>query len=769
MAAVNPVAQQLRDLRLRHAMRAALAVGLCSLLPVLALIVGRDASAMWLSLPLFAMLIAAGFAWRGSGSQLLRWLDDQFSALQDCSFLLQTTQATQSTQSTQAIQALTPVGQLQRQRIMAHWQQCRQQAPQALPPVLPRLAYPISVMLALALGLIDVAPPAATPTETRQMTAAVTATSAEVLITVTPPAYTGLAAFTAGGGDVTVPEASEVRFCLQGSGGVLSGVTVHWLDESERAFTGENPRCTRWTLLASTGYRLRRDGAWLPTLQGRLLLQPDTAPEIRIRQPERDVLEIDSQQYWLPLDLGIDDDYGVQRASLHWTLARGGGENVRFTDREQRLTAASDRLHWRHQQRIRLRDLGMEPGDELYFYLSAEDNRQPTGQQRRSRTYILRHPLPNETGEAGARLPADLGKAQFRSQRQIILDTEALISQRTQLSAETFRDRSERLAQDQLVLRLRYGEFLGEESSFAAAQPTASDGHDEHASGVHDETHPRDTRHDQAAAGGQAGHAHAPVPTAVGVAARAQLDVLATYGHVHDETENATLFDDATKAILRQALQAMWSAEAGLRLAQPQQALPFEYQALNAIKALQQAERIYLHKTAFSPPPLEASMRFSGEADALRPVHRQHAPLTTPEQLGLQRVLDALQQPEPMPLNAQLPVLRRWLQQRLQHPAHREDANLLATLAVVQDLQSGCTDCKARLRDHLLPYLSTPLPAATIAVPSAGLLHQQLQQALNPNPVRSSTDGNRPDAATPAAVETGTVVVDNDRDEKAQP
>ncbi len=53
--------------------------------------------------------------------------------------------------------------------------------------------------------------------------------------------------------------------------------------------------------------------------------------------------------------------------------------------------------------------------------------------------------------------------AYFRSQRQIIIDAEKLIGDKRILSKDTFQKRSDAIGVDQHTLRLRYGQFLGEE------------------------------------------------------------------------------------------------------------------------------------------------------------------------------------------------------------------------------------------------------------------------------------------------------------------
>ena len=705
----------LRQFRLRHVRNAALTMAVVTLPPSALLSYWID-SLLFGLLPIVAVAVAAILAYRSAGRRLHLWLDDACTALQDSSFLLEQDTAPDS------------VARLQQQRVRQQLLTHLEQAAKALPPVLPRYAYAISAGVAVALALLIYWPAKLTVPVSADVESTPTPASIAVQIAVTPPRYTGLSLFNAGSGDVDVPDGSELSFCLVAApSDDLSTVTVQWLDGETRPLVeqhidGVQQRCTTWTFGFSTAYRISRAGEELNQLRGRLLLRADRPPELRIAQPEREVLEVDSQQYVLDLQLQVTDDYGLHRASLHWTLARGGGENVRFTDREQRLPAGKQSGVWDYQQTIRLRQLGMEPGDELYFYLVAEDNRVPERQQSRTRTYILRHPVEQAGSEAGARLPADLGKAKFRSQRQIILDTEALISQRKQLSPLEFRARSEKLAQDQMVLRLRYGEFLGEESSFEAAseEPAADE--------TEAESHGHEGEHHE---GEHAEGGMAPV----GIAARAQVNVLTAYGHAHDEAENATLFDEATKAVLRRALSAMWAAEGGLRMSTPEEALPHEYDALKAIKELQQAERIYLHKTAFSPPPLEDSMRFSGEAIDLRSLQRQHQFASDDDQQLLQRVVAQLNQTgltaEQM-ATADRAAMPLWLQKTLRSADAEQQASVLALLASWQDWQTGCKPCRPALRDRLVNYLGRPLPAAQAQSQStaSGVLQRRLQTLL---------------------------------------
>ena len=90
------------------------------------------------------------------------------------------------------------------------------------------------------------------------------------------------------------------------------------------------------------------------------------------------------------------DDYGLADAHLVATVAKGSGEAVKF--REQVIPFDGDNedepspgssITRRFTKTLDLAALGLEPGDELYFYVEARDNRQPTPNHTRSETRFL--------------------------------------------------------------------------------------------------------------------------------------------------------------------------------------------------------------------------------------------------------------------------------------------------------------------------------------------------------------------------------------------
>jgi hypothetical protein len=306
-----------------------------------------------------------------------------------------------------------------------------------------------------------------------------------------------------------------------------------------------------------------------------------------------------------------------------------------------------------------LADLGMEPGDELYFFVRATDNaaRPHTVQ---SPTYTLRLPAPPaQEDEQVSALPVMVKPESLRSQRQIIIDTEQLVADMRvkKMDAATVRERSEAIAADQGALRRRYGQFLGEESTLF--------GKDDH-----DDDH---------GAGGNG----------------KPQDVLHEFGHAHDQAENATLFDDATKKILRRALGAMWDAEKALRAITPKTALPPEHKALEAIKELQQSERIYLHKTAFAPPPIKEDKRMTGDMAGAASNRREQSAAPDGVPAELRELVRALAGDGPLPA-LWTRTAHDWVRERIV-----ADEQRLAAQRAIQDVADGCLACRPVLRAWL--------------------------------------------------------------------
>ncbi len=587
-------------------------------------------------------------AWRlrtRISTQWLRWLDTAAPALEDSSALL--------------VQATSPMARLQQQRLLARLDRVVD-APLLQQIVRTRARFDrrvlaLSVAAAAAVALLA-ARPAARPGATAPM-AAVPAVAApgELRLQVTPPAYTGVAAFDSAPRELQVPEQSRVRWCLQAA---IEGDAIELSDGTRLPL---NAGCATWLASESVLWRWRGTRYTLRVL-------PDAAPLITVRAPDELIRTLSPSETTTRIAVTVRDDYQVVRASLHLTLARGSGENVRFSDRELPLPQGRDPRVRDWEKTWTLKELGMEPGDELYFFVRASDNAEPRPHISTSPTVTLRLPGPVAATEEASALPMLVKPENLRSQRQIIIDTEQLLADMKsgpKPKPAEVRARSESIATEQAQLRRRYGQFLGEESSLFGD----ADEHD------HEAEH-----------GG------------------AQPDLMAQFGHVHDQAENATLFDEATKKVLRRALSAMWDAEKALRAITPQPALPFEYRALEAIKQLQQADRIYLHRTAFVPPPLKEDKRLSGDVVGARSYRREQGAMSEAVPAPLRELVMALAADAPLPA-LWSNTARAWIRERIS-----ADEDRLAAQRAVQDVQDGCGPCRAALRAWLRSGITETLP-----------------------------------------------------------
>src|SRR5690606_28257819 len=254
--------------------------------------------------------------------------------------------------------------------------------------------------------------------------------------------------------------------------------------------------------------------------------------------------------------------------------------------------------------RLRPADFGLQRGEDLVARLEVLDNRAPQPQLARSASVILRWPPEPVLGAEGLDgLARQVLPAYFRSQRQITIDAEALLAERPRLAADEFERRSDLIGVDQRLLRLSYGQFLGEESEGGRAPPTSdlptSDLPTSDAPAA-DDAQAHHAPHDD-------GHDHAAERTVPAAGFGNVGDGLEAFGHTHDIAEASTLLDPQTRETLRKALGEMWQSELHLRQAAPGEALPYAYRALELIKQVQQAERIYLQRVGTQLPPVDES------------------------------------------------------------------------------------------------------------------------------------------------------------------
>ena len=300
----------------------------------------------------------------------------------------------------------------------------------------------------------------------------------------------------------------------------------------------------------------------------------------------------------------ITDDFGVSDAEIIATVTKGKGESVKF--REERLGFDNKinpgNTYVDLRKKMFLDELGLTSGDELYFYVEARDIKSPDPNYARTETFfvVIKDTIQDEFA-VEANLGVDLMPDYFRSQRQIIIDTEKLLKQKKSLNRKDFEFKSNELGFDQKSLRLKYGEFMGDESETFGGVLEEEDHEEEEHHALEEYTHDHDGENEQNLV---PDHAHEEGENE---------DPLEAFVHNHDDPEEATLFTQSLKSMLRQAMTEMWDAELYLRLYDPQKSLPFQYKALKLIQEIKNSARIYVHRIGFDPPPIKEENRLTGD------------------------------------------------------------------------------------------------------------------------------------------------------------
>ncbi|WP_299323611.1 DUF4175 family protein [uncultured Maribacter sp.] len=414
----------------------------------------------------------------------------------------------------------------------------------------------------------------------------------------------------------------------------IAGATVQWLLVFDNSVTevyldrmgeliplqkGENGYRIKQVLLESGFYSFKfknEDGIEFTSDLFSLEAIPDNPPEIEILGLEQYTYFDFSDKKVVELQSTITDDYGIDEAYIIATVSKGSGESVKFREEKLKFKQAITKgvKSIRATKTLDLNTLKMEVGDELYFYIEAFDEKRPKRNVSRSETYfaVIKDTVGEQYGVEGT-LGVDQMPDYFRSQRQLIIDTEKLIKDKPSITITEFKSRSNELGFDQKALRLKYGQFMGDESEMEEAPEeieSEEEGEDhDHAEDqenvikefMHD--HDGDNEHNLVEK-----HEHHEENDT-----EEAEDPLHDYLHNHDDPEESTLFEESLKTKLRKALSIMWDAELHLRLNEPEKSLPFQYEALKYIQEIKNSARIYVHRIGFDPPPIKEDSRLTGK------------------------------------------------------------------------------------------------------------------------------------------------------------
>ncbi|MCE7862219.1 MAG: tryptophan-rich sensory protein [Bacteroidetes bacterium CHB5] len=443
-----------------------------------------------------------------------------------------------------------------------------------------------------------------------------------MVVTITPPAYMSQPPFIAKELHLVVPEGSVVTWKISLNEPAPAVLIFSGRDTVTLAAT-EKEKIHTHKVNESGFYQLtwKDKEKWIRSDYFKIEIIKDQPPKLDITNLEQFTKFEFTNPLKVDVRASLQDDFGLADAAVIATVSKGSGESVKF--REERLKFDSPaRISGKQVQASVVLDLiklGLEPGDELYFYVEASDIKMPTPNYARTETYFIaiqdttQYNVVEDEG-----LGVDLMPEYFRSQRQIIIDTEKLLREKKKITTQQFKSTSNELGYDQKVLRLRYGQFMGEEFedqiggvTLSAADLDKDETTEEtlqRLSHQHDTENEHNLVEEKKATTDTHDHEHEGN----------EKDPLAAFAHQHDDGETATFFIESMRTKLKAALTVMWDAELYLRLYEPEKSLPYQYTALKLLKEISNDSRIYVHRTGFDPPPLKEEKRLSGDLAEVR-------------------------------------------------------------------------------------------------------------------------------------------------------
>lgn len=458
-----------------------------------------------------------------------------------------------------------------------------------------------------------------------------------------------------------------------------------------------------------------------------LTVSQDKKPTIKFIVPTKTITEIPkSGTPQLESIVQIGDDFGLNKVEILASIASGSGEAVKFRDQTFHFDFDKSVDQQQHfYKNWDLSALGMQPGDELYFSIRAWDNRATAPQQSRSASKIVRWLEDEQQAVLADGILIDFMPEYFKSQRQIIIETQQLIADKDDLTPEQFEQTSRGLGNAQSFLKQKYGQFLGDEFETGTLHTMEAgpdlhhlehddhdeeEGHDQHAE-ENEEEHTQPEEH----------HHHEPSPEPEDKSGYQQ--IIEQFGHNHGEADDGNFIKKgipSPKLLMKRAIGNMWQAELHLHLSQPERALPFENKALDLLNRAKKAERVYVKRLGFEPPPVSEKRRYQGDLTDILSYERQeqHIPQKDVTQ-AFSKLMQILYQQQENGKNVQVDKqLSAVLQQVKTYFSEQldEQPENIAFIATLQNIkQSGqlplpdCKNCLNELRNKLWQLIPAPV------------------------------------------------------------
>lgn len=407
-----------------------------------------------------------------------------------------------------------------------------------------------------------------------------------LVVTVTPPAYSGIAA-------ATLEDPQTVQ-ALAGSRLRIDGPSAA---AGTSAMLGRRPlpvtaTADRWSVTLSMPDTAA--AVWLIAGEGRrlLVLEPrtDSVPVVELLAPAHDTVRR-TMSGAVPLQASARDDFGLGEGWFEYIVSAGAGENFTFRSgvigRRSFGSARSGELG----ATLQLDALHLTPGNIVHLRAVARDRNTVSGPGLgASETRTIRIPRADEGDSVpvGPAAPVQ-GDSALLSQRMLLMLAEALEQRRSRLRRDAVITESRAIGRDQAALRRRVAGILflrlGGEASAEEPGDTAS----------------------------TAGMAPDELLRA------AEQATLIHSGEAFDFSEDETPVVALNKPLL-EAYNAMWEAGRALEIGEPGRALPPMRLALAAIQRAREAERIYLRGRAAPITVDLARVRLTGNRAGVNPV-----------------------------------------------------------------------------------------------------------------------------------------------------
>src|SRR5262249_46001365 len=278
------------------------------------------------------------------------------------------------------------------------------------------------------------------------------AVAGDILIDITPPAYTArptahlrnpvsVEALAGSVADIRVAGASRLDVRVDAAAIAPDGDAVH-------------------ATLSQSG-SIAIDAGAVHTLLP-LTVAPDAAPDVRVIAPGKDLRLADAKAT-IPVRAAAADDIGLRGLELRYTIVSGRGEQFSFSEGTMPAAVAKDSARaWTATASLSLAALGLEPGDALIYRAVASDARRGPADESSSDTYFIEIAGPGDVPLEGVDMPPDRERYAF-SEAMIVLKIQRLIAREAAMPRAEVVETAANIAAQQRAVRANFIFLLGGE------------------------------------------------------------------------------------------------------------------------------------------------------------------------------------------------------------------------------------------------------------------------------------------------------------------